>query len=144
MKQHLISQDLYNNALAEKGFEYKITFQKQRNTSTITNNTEKRKRKIIWFNPTFSLNVSTNIGKNFFSLSGKHFPKTHQLHKLFNRNNVKVSYSSLPNFKSLINGHNKNILNEQEKPSPCNVMYTEEMKQPTKGTFTKKKFSFAG
>ena len=46
MKQHLISQDLYNNALAEKGFEYKITFQKQRNTSTITNNTEKRKRKI--------------------------------------------------------------------------------------------------
>ena len=90
------------------------------NTSTITNNTKKRKRKIIWFNPPFSLNVSTNIGKKFFSLLGKHFSKTHQLHKLFNRNNVKVSYSSLPNFKSVINGHNKNILNEQEKPSPCN------------------------
>ena len=58
--------------------------------------------------------------KKFFSLLGKHFPKTHQLHKLFNRNNVKVSYSSLPNFKSVINGHNKNILNEQEKPSSCN------------------------
>ena len=27
---------------------------------------------------------------------------------------------SLPNFKSMNNGHNKNILNEQEKPSPCN------------------------
>ena len=27
---------------------------------------------------------------------------------------------SLPNFKSVINGHNKNILNEQEKPSLCN------------------------
>ena len=39
---------------------------------------------------------------------------------MLNRNNVKVSYSSLPNFKSVINGHNKNILNEQEKPSPCN------------------------
>ena len=51
---------------------------------------------------------------------GKHFPKTHQLHKLFNRTNVKVSYSSLPNFKSVINGHNENILNEQEKTSPCN------------------------
>ena len=51
---------------------------------------------------------------------GKHFPKTHQLHKLFNRNNVKVSCSSLPNFKSVINGHNKNILNEQERPSLCN------------------------
>ena len=33
---------------------------------------------------------------------------------------MKVSYSSLPNFKSVINGHNKDILNEQEKPSPCN------------------------
>ena len=116
------SKDLYNNALAESGFKYKIKFQKQQNTTTITNNTKKRKRKIIWFNPPFSLNkyVSTNIGKKLFSLLGKHFPKTHQLHKLFNRNNVKVSYSSLPNFKSVINGHNKNILYEQEKPSPCN------------------------
>ena len=114
------SKDLYNNALAESGFKYEIKFQKQENTSTITNNTKKRKRKITWFNPPFSLNVSTNIGKKFFSLLGKHFPKTHQLHKLFNCNNVKVSYSSLPNFKSVINGHNKNILNDQEKPSPCN------------------------
>ena len=106
------SKDLYNNALAESGFKYKITFQKQENTSTTTNNTKKRKRKIIWFNPPFSLNVSTNIGKKFFNLLGNHFPKTYQLQKLFNRNNVKVSYSSLPNFKSVINGHNKNILNE--------------------------------
>ena len=27
---------------------------------------------------------------------------------------------ALSNFKSMNNGHNKNILNEQEKPSPCN------------------------
>ena len=85
-------KDLYNKALAEGGFEHKIAFQKQQNTSTVANNTKNRKRNIIWFNPPFSLNVSTNIGKKFFSLLGKHFPKTHQLHKLFNRNNVKVSY----------------------------------------------------
>ena len=97
------SKDLYNSALGKSGFEHKITFQKQQNTPTVTNNTKNRKRKIIWFNPPFSLN----------------FPKTHQLHKLFNQNNVKVSYSSLPNFKSVINCHNKNILNEQEKPL-CN------------------------
>ena len=106
------SKDLYNNALTESGFKDKITFQKQQNTSTVTNNTKNRKRKIIWFNPPFSLHVSTNIGKRFFSLLSKHFPKTHQLHKLFNRNNVKLSYSFLPNFKSMINGHNKSILNE--------------------------------
>ena len=109
-----------SNALTKSGFKLKVKFQIQENTSTVANNTKNRKRKIIWFNPPFSLNVLKNIGKKFFSLLGKHFPKTHQLHKLFNRNNVKVNYSSLPNFKSVINGHNKNILNEQEKPSPYN------------------------
>ena len=44
------SKDLYNNALAESGFKHKIKFQKQQNISTVTNNTENRKRKIIWFN----------------------------------------------------------------------------------------------
>ena len=44
------SKDLCNNALADSGFKYKITFQKQQNTSTVTNNTKNRKRKIIWFN----------------------------------------------------------------------------------------------
>ena len=79
--------------------------------STAANNSENKKMKIIWFNPAFSLNVSTNIGKNFFSLITKNFAKTHRLHKLFNRNYVKVSYSSRLNFKSVINGQNKNILN---------------------------------
>ena len=53
------SKDLYNNALAESGFEHKIRFQKQQNTSVITNDTKNRKRKITWFNPPFSLNVLT-------------------------------------------------------------------------------------
>ena len=106
------SKDLYNNALAKSGFKDMITFQKHQNTSTVTDNTKYRKIKIIWFNPPFSPNVSTNIGKKFFSLLGKHFPKTHQLHKLSDCNNVKVSYSSLPNFKKVINDHNKNLLNK--------------------------------
>ena len=58
--------------------------------------------------------------------------KTHKLHKLLNRNNVKVSYSSLPDFKSVINGHNKNILNDQEKLSPCN--FRDKTSCPLKGS----------
>ena len=58
------------------------------------------------------------IGKNIFSLLGKHFPKTYKLLKLFNCKNVKDSYSFLPYLESVTNGHNQNILNEQEKPSP--------------------------
>ena len=45
------------------------------------------------------------------------FPKNASVSKLFNcnnfkvsnHNNVKVTYSSLPNFKSVIKGYNKNI-----------------------------------
>ena len=68
-------KDLYNKALAEGGFEHKIAFQKQQNTSTVANNTKNRKRNLIWFNPPFNLNVSTNIGKKFFCLLGKHSRK---------------------------------------------------------------------
>ena len=50
----------------------------------------------------------------------KYFPKTHQLHKLFNRSNVELSSTSLHNFKCVTNRQNKNILSEQETPSPCN------------------------
>ena len=45
---------------------------------------------------------------------GKHFPPHHKLHKSFNRNNVKISYSCLPNIKSIINAYNRKIL----YPSP--------------------------
>ena len=32
----------------------------------------------------------------------RHFPKKHKLHQIFNRNNVKVSYSCLPNVSNII------------------------------------------
>ena len=51
------SKDLYNHALASSRFKHKITFQKQQSTSTVTNNTKHKKRKLIWFNPPFSLKV---------------------------------------------------------------------------------------
>ena len=52
------------------------------------------------------MNVSTNIGRNFLNLIDKHFPSHHKLHKIFNRNTVKVSYSCMRNVKSIITKHN--------------------------------------
>ena len=57
----------------------------------------------------------TDIGRNFFLLLNRHFPKHHNLHKFFIQSNVKVSYSSLLNFSSIINSHNKKILNDKRK-----------------------------
>ena len=47
-----------------------------------------RKRKIIWFNSPYRLNISTNTVKAFFSQLVKHFRKSHKLHKFLIRNNV--------------------------------------------------------
>ena len=48
-------------------------------------NTKKRKRScnIIWFNPPFSRNATTNVAKKFLNLLDKHFPKSNKLRKNF-------------------------------------------------------------
>ena len=80
-----------------------------------------RKRKIIWYNPPFSQNVKTNIGKKFLKLVSKHFPRSHTLHKIFNKNTVKISYSSMRNMASIISSHNKKVISPAELPTrTCN------------------------
>ena len=69
-----------------------------------------RKRKIIWFNPPFSVNVATNIGKMFFGLLHSCFPTNNKLHKILNKNTVKLSYSCMQNMKHIISNHNKTVL----------------------------------
>ena len=44
-------------------------------THNAQNSLKYRKRNIIWFNPPYSMNVQTNIGREFLNLVGKHFPK---------------------------------------------------------------------
>ena len=56
------------------------------------------------------MNVRTNVGKIFLNLIDKHFPPSSCLHKIFNRNSVKVSYSCMDNCKSIISKHNTTIL----------------------------------
>ena len=72
---------------------------------------------MIQFNPPFSKSVATKIGKTFLRLINKQFPPYRMLHKLFNRNNVKISYNGMPNVKSIINKHNKTVLDPPNNPS---------------------------
>jgi len=112
----------YEEALKRAGYNHQFNYNPNKNTAS----TEKRKRKrnIIWFNPPFNSSLSTNIGKFFLQLVQKHFPRHHKFHKIFNKNNIKVSYSCMRNIKSIINAHNKKVLcppsNEQENISTCN------------------------
>ena len=66
--------------------------------------------------------MKTNVGKEFLGLIDKCFPAGHPLRKVMNRNNVKVSYSTMPNMGQIIAGKNKKILSktkENEKICSC-------------------------
>ena len=47
----------------------------------------------------------------FLHLLDKHFGRNHKYHKIFNRNNVKISYSCMDNIKNIISSHSKEIAN---------------------------------
>ena len=78
----------------------------------------------MWFNPPFSKNVATKIRRYFLNLSDKHFPQDRKFHKIFDRNNIKVSYSYMPNFQLAINSHNRKFLHSSvnNQSTTCNCI----------------------
>lgn len=99
------AKPIYDTALKTSGYTETLTYDKQPTTRR-----RNRQRNIIWYNPPYSKNVKTNIGRSFLKLISKHFPKQHKYHSLFNKNNIKVSYSCMDNMKTIINRHNKKVL----------------------------------
>ncbi|KAJ8046971.1 hypothetical protein HOLleu_05830 [Holothuria leucospilota] len=109
------SAPIYQEALHKSGYGYNLKYRNQPlNTSQKNKATKRRRdRNITWFNPPFSDNVTTNIGKKFFNLLDSCFPPGHKLHTLLNRNTVKLSYSCMANMDQIISAHNKYILTKQ-------------------------------
>ena len=112
------SKHQYEKALRDSGYtDFQLKFNK-----TSTNQTKRhRQRNTIWFNPLFNRAVSTNIGKRFLQLLRHHFPPSNKLHKIFNKNTVKVSYCCTQHVASIIRLHNKKLINASMKNIlPCN------------------------
>ena len=61
---------IYQEALIKAGYNHKLTYQKHDQKK---DNSQQRKRQIIWFNPPYSKNVTTKVGTFFLSLIDKHF-----------------------------------------------------------------------
>ena len=93
-------------------YSHKLTYREKvvKELNSSQNNTRRRRRNVIWFNPPYSGNVKTNIGKIFFGIIKKHFPEVSELSRLFNKKSLKISYSCMPNMKSL----NKKVLRGAE------------------------------
>ena len=108
----------YNQAIEKSSYKHNLVFQ-----ATKTENPRNRKRNITWFNPPFSNNVSTNVGKKFLRLLDKHFPHNHKFYPILNRNWVKISYSCMPNMASITKSHNAKLM----KPASGNsISHTSE------------------
>ena len=95
----------YESIMEKCGYKeklhYKNSEQKSQNTSK-----RKRKRNIIWYNPPFSNSVKTNIGRKFINLVKKHFNKRNPLSKIFNKHNMRISYSCTASIERIIKAHN--------------------------------------
>ena len=110
-------------ALTLSGHNVPLKYTKPDTTSTSSTSKRKRRRKVMWYNPPYSKSVSTNIGREFLNILTRNFPPHHKYHKLFNRNKAKITYSSMPNMRTIIKGHNLGILNppqiQNEKTCNC-------------------------
>ena len=119
---------LYQKALDTSGYTHCLKFSTPPASQPSNPDRKNRHRNIIWYNPPYSKNVATNLGKSFLKILDEEFPKDHVLHKIFNRNTVKISYSCMSNIKRNIDGHNKSVLTTKNvatrncncrKPADC-------------------------
>ena len=108
----------YQAALEKSGYDFKLSYNPASNTTQPKK--RQRKRRVIWWNPPYSTNVKTNVGKLFFKAMQKHFGKDNPLSKVFNKNTLKMSYRTVPNFKKLISSHNTKLLKGDVEDPPCN------------------------
>jgi len=99
----------YQKALDESGYNFKLTYDPPKNhtnmhktgrepaTSHGTTLHGIRKSKPTW-------------EEHSLYIVDKCFTKKHPLYKILNRHALKLSYSCLPNIKSIIGSHNKTVL----------------------------------
>ena len=97
----------YNNILKNSGYKDKIQFQQYEHQQTQPR--RNRFRNIIWFNPIFNSNVKTDVARKSLKLVKKHFSK-YRYHKIFNKYNIKVSYSRTDNKEKPVKMYNNNEL----------------------------------
>ena len=100
---------VYREALRTAGFDTEeVSFGKKADRPRSGRN---RGRKIMWYTPPFNLAVRTNLSRLFESIIEKAFPKNHPyLSKLFNKRNMRLSYSTTANLNSVIASHNRKLL----------------------------------
>ena len=95
------SKQEYEEALKNGGYCIKLEYRDRERSNT--QKRRNRRRKILWFNPPYNMEVVNNSGKEFFKLLKRNFPSENPLHKIFNKNCFNLGYSCMPNINGIIN-----------------------------------------
>ena len=113
----------YEQYLSNCGYKEKLNYRDPASRNLITK--RKRQRNMLCFDPLYSKTVK--IGKFFLQLIKKHFPKEHKLHKISDRNTLKLSYSCMSNIKTSINAYNTKLLRNtpSKNDKHCNCQQKE-------------------
>ena len=106
--------DVYQRTLNHGGYKHNLNFNREERNTFEKMEKKRRRGQTIWFNPPFDLSVKTNIGRGVLKLVDKHFVTANSLHKIFDRNKIKVSYSTMRNIQELIKGSNMKKLNRNQ------------------------------
>ena len=110
----------YKKALEESGYSSQVHYN---HPDAETTKKRKRTRKVMYFTPPFCKSVKTNVGRMFRDLVNKHFPSTSKMTKIFNKNNLKISYTTMPNMKEHIAKHNNKVYNQDDQNKNKNKKY---------------------
>ena len=114
--------NLYNEGLKQAGYKEKVKYVNPNNEDRPARS---RRRNIIYFCPPWNDALATNLGRRFLELVDSCFPVGTPFHKLFNRNTVKISYSTTKNMRSIITSNNNKLLkplNNGNNPRECNCV----------------------
>jgi hypothetical protein len=104
----------YTRALNQAGYSEEIEYVSQPTINKMRN----RGRKTIWFNPPYSVAVRGNLTKMFSNIIRTTLPHGHVfLSRLFNKHNLRLSYSTTPNLQSIISQHNSKLIKEYRSRS---------------------------
>ena len=83
-----------------------------------------------------TVELCTSITRLFLNMLSKHFRPGSELHKLFNKDNVKISYCTTQNIKRIIDAHNRKLLageKTDDLPQQCNCLRSRRDNCPLQG-----------
>ena len=108
----------YTYAFRQSRFKENLVYTHKTTTNNILNKKQRNLKsfgsiQLIWL-------MKKNIDKKFLNFLKKYFPKKNKLHKIFNKSNIKISYNYMSNISSIIEEHNKSLLQPKITKCGCN------------------------